>query len=187
LGKEFTKDSLRKNQEGRCGKINTRVVGPNLRLPSLEELNGADITYACATNPDRNLICDNIIANILKQRHPKEYEDFNVPQETIIIKGNFLNMKTDESKPAAYHKLVQSKCGDDNIQYRNGQNIIRVDPCLKLFKGCPIMVSTNDNKNLGAVKGTTAKFMGVKLKKEKKHESGNMEWVQGIHSGSQCH
>jgi hypothetical protein len=29
------------------------------------------------------------------------------------------------------------------------------------------MVSTNDNKNLGAVKGTTAKFLGVKLKKEK--------------------
>jgi hypothetical protein len=35
-------------------KINTRVVGPNLSLPSLEELNGADITYACATNADRN-------------------------------------------------------------------------------------------------------------------------------------
>jgi hypothetical protein len=29
------------------------------------------------------------------------------------------------------------------------------------------MVSTNDNKNLGAVKGTMAKFLGVKLKKEK--------------------
>ena len=29
------------------------------------------------------------------------------------------------------------------------------------------MVSTNDNKNLGAAKGTRAKFLGVKLKKEK--------------------
>jgi hypothetical protein len=29
------------------------------------------------------------------------------------------------------------------------------------------MVSTNENKNLGAVKGTTAKFLGVKLKKGK--------------------
>jgi hypothetical protein len=102
-------------------KISTRVVGPNLSLPSLGELNGADITYACATNADSNLICDNIFANILKQRHPKV---FNVPQETIIIKGNFLNMKTDESKSAAYHKMVQSKCGDDNVQCGNGQNII---------------------------------------------------------------
>ena len=125
------------------------------------------LTYACAANADRNLICDNIFANILKQRHPKEDQDFYVPQETVIIKGNFLNMKTDESKSAAYHKKVQSKCGDDNVQCGNGQSIIQVDPCLKLFKGCPIMVSTNDNKNLGAVKGTTAKFLGVKLKKEK--------------------
>jgi len=70
-------------------RINTRVVGSNLSLPSLEELNGADITYACATNADRNLICDNIFAIILKQRHPKEDEDFNVPQEKIIIKRNF--------------------------------------------------------------------------------------------------
>jgi hypothetical protein len=83
----------------------------NLSLPSLEKLNGADITH-------------------VKQRHPKEDQDFNVPQETIIIKGNFLNMKTDKSKSAAYHKMVQSKCGDDNVQCRNGQNIIQVDPCL---------------------------------------------------------
>jgi hypothetical protein len=148
-------------------KINTRVVGPKLSLPSLERLNGADITYACATNTDRDLICDNIFANILKQRHPKEDEDFNIPQETIIIKGNFLNLNTDEPKSATYHKMVQSKCGDDNMQCGNGQNIIRVDACLNLFKGGPIMVSTNDNKNLGAVKGTMAKSMGVKLKKDK--------------------
>ena len=64
MGREFTKDSLRKNQEGRCGKINTRVVGPNLRLPSLEELNGADITYACATNADRNLQVIRFIAYV---------------------------------------------------------------------------------------------------------------------------
>jgi hypothetical protein len=60
--------------------------------------------------------------------------------------------------------LIQSKCGDDNVQSGNGQNIIRVDPCLKLFHGCPIMISTNDHKKIGAVKGTTAKFKGVKLK-----------------------
>jgi hypothetical protein len=112
-------------------KINTRVFGPNLSLPSLEELNGTDITYVCATNADRNLICDNIFANILKQRHPK---DFMVPQETIIIKGNFLNMKTDESKSAAYHKMIQSKCGDDNVQCGKKQSIIRVDPYLNFLR-----------------------------------------------------
>ncbi len=32
---------------------------------------------------------------------------------------------------------------------------------------CPIMVSTNDHKNLGAIKGTMVKVMGVKLSKDK--------------------
>ncbi len=60
--------------------------------------------------------------------------------------GNFVNLKTKEPKSAVYHKMIQSKCGDDNVQSGNGQNIIRVDPCLKLFHGCPIMISTNDHK-----------------------------------------
>jgi hypothetical protein len=145
-------------------KINTRVLGPNLSLPSLVDLNGASISYACATNADQNLICDNIFANILRQRHPKEHEHFDVPQETIIVKGNFFYFKTNEAKSDMCHKMVQSKCGDDNVQCGNGQNIIQVDPCLKVFYGCPIMVSTNDNKNMGAVKGTTATFKGVMLK-----------------------
>jgi hypothetical protein len=39
-----------------------------------------------------------------------------------------------------------------------------VDPCLKLFDGCPMMVSVNDFKKNGVVKGTTGKFKGVVLK-----------------------
>jgi hypothetical protein len=80
----------------------------------------------------QELICDNIFAIILRQRHPKENEHFDVPQETIIIKGNFATLKTNELKSAIYHKMVQSKCGDDNVQCGNGQNIIWVDPCFKL-------------------------------------------------------
>ncbi len=53
---------------------------------------------------------------------------------------------------------VKWKIRDDNVQSGNGQNIIRVDPCLKLFVGCPIMVSVNDFKKNGIVKGTTVKF-----------------------------
>ena len=111
----------------------------------MEELNGADIPYACATNTDRNLISDNFFVNLLKACHPWENNDFDVPQETIIIKGNIVNLKTNEPKSAMYHKMIQRKCGDDNVQSGNGQNIIWVNPCLKLFHGCPIMISTNDH------------------------------------------
>ena len=133
-GESLQRIHLGRTKKEDVEKINTRVFGPNLSLPSLEELNGADTTYACAINADRNLICDNIFANILKQRHPKEDQDFMVPQETIIIKGNFLNMKTDESKSAAYHKMIQSKCGDDNVQCGKKQSIIRVDPYLNFLR-----------------------------------------------------
>jgi hypothetical protein len=145
-------------------------------------LNGADITYACATTAVRNLISDNIFANLLKAHHPWENDDFKVPQETIIIKGNFVNLKTNDPKSAMYHKMIQSKWGDDNVQSGNGQNIIQVNPCWKLFHGCPIMISTTDHKKIGAVKGTSAKFDGVKLKQGKSSqiELGNRFKVWSI-------
>ena len=148
--------------------INSRVVGENLVLPSFEELHGNDVSYACYTNANRNLISDNIFATILEKRHPKVHETFEIPEQTIIIKGNFSHFKTNGPKSSLYHKLVQSQCGDDNVQSGNGQNIIRVDPFLKLFVGCPIMVSVNDFKKNGVVKETTRKFKGVVLKENKR-------------------
>ncbi len=123
-GKSLQRIHLGKTEKEDVEKINTRVVGPNLSLPTHEELEGADVTYACSTNAERNLISDNIFANILKHQHPRETEDFEVPNQTVIIKGNFENWKSNEPKSSVYHKLVHSKCGDDNVQSGNGQNII---------------------------------------------------------------
>ncbi len=86
--------------------INSRVVGENLALPSFEELHGNDVSYACYTNADKNLISDNIFATILEKRHPKEHETFEIPEQTIIIKGNFNHFKTNEPKCGSNHKLV---------------------------------------------------------------------------------
>jgi hypothetical protein len=147
--------------------INSRVIGENLALPSFEELQGNDVSYACYTNTDRNLISDNIFATILEKHHPKESNTFEIPEQTIIIKGNFSNCKTNDPKLISYHKLVHGQCGDDNVQSGSVQNIIRVDPCLKLFVGCPIMVSVYDFKKNGVVKGTTGKFKGIGLKENK--------------------
>jgi hypothetical protein len=87
-----------------------------------------------------------------------------------IPEQNFSHFKTNEPKSSSYHKLVQSQCGDDNVKSGNGQNIIRVDPCLKLFVGCPIMISVNDFKKNGVVKRTTGKFKGVVLKENKEQK-----------------
>jgi hypothetical protein len=92
---------------------------------------------------------------------------FEIPEQTFIMKGNFSHCKKNEPTSSSYHKLVHGQCGDDNVQSGNGQSIIRVDPCLKLFVGCSIMVSVNDFKKSGVVKETTGKFKGIVLKKNK--------------------
>jgi hypothetical protein len=102
-GKSLQRIHLGKTEKEDVEKINTRVVGPNLSLPTHEELEGADVTYACSTNAERNLISDNIFANILKHQHPRETEDFEVPNQTVIIKGNFENWKSNEPKSSVYH------------------------------------------------------------------------------------
>jgi hypothetical protein len=144
--------------------INSRVIRENLTLPTFDELQGSDVSYACYTNSNRNVISNNIFASILEKWHPKEHETFEIHDQTIIIKGYFSHCKTNEPKSSSHHKLVQNQCGNDNVQSGNGQNIIMVYQCLKLFVGCPIMVSVNDFKKNGVVKGTTGKFKGVVLK-----------------------
>ena len=130
-------------------------------------MNGDDITYACSTNAERNLITDNNFGNILKTHHPKIGESFSIPLQTIIIKGNFGELKTGKPKSSKYHKMIYNKCGDDKVTFGGKQSVSRVDPCLKLYVGCPIMVSTNDQKKSKIVKGTTGIFKGVVLKADK--------------------
>ncbi len=126
--------------------INTRVVGSNLSLPSYEELNGDDITYACSTNAERNLITDNSFGNILKMHHPKIGDSFSVPLQTVIIKGIFGELETGKQKSSKYHNMIYNKCGDDKVTFGGKQSVTRVDPCLKLYVGSPMMVSTNDQE-----------------------------------------
>jgi hypothetical protein len=57
-------------------------------LPSLEELNVADITDACAL---WQYFC-----KYSRKQKRKENEDFDVPLENITMKGNFDSLKTNK-------------------------------------------------------------------------------------------
>jgi hypothetical protein len=52
-------------------------------------------------------------------------------------------------------------CGDDNVGAKNN---IKLDQCLKLIKGCPLMINSNAGKERNLVKGTLGNFVGVQLK-----------------------
>ena len=73
--------------------INTRVIRKDFKLPTFDDLESGDVTYACYTNAKRNLICENIFASILEKRHPKAEKTFDIPQGTLIIKGNFMELQ----------------------------------------------------------------------------------------------
>jgi hypothetical protein len=45
--------------------INSRVIGENLTLPSFDELQGSNVSYACYTNSDRNVISNNTLGTNL--------------------------------------------------------------------------------------------------------------------------
>ncbi len=146
---------------------NKRVVGSNLLLPSYEELNGNDITHACSTNAERNLIKDNNFAKYFENTPSKKGDSFSILLQTMITKGNFIELKTGKPKSSKYHKMIFNKRGDDKATFRGKQSVTRVDPCLKLYVGCPIMVSANDHNKGKIVKGTTRIFKDVALKADK--------------------
>ena len=145
-------------------KINSRVVGNNLKLPSLQELDGKNISYACSTNQQRNIYADKCFLKILQSFHPKKDDiSCDPPPFTIIIKGIFSESKSGLKKSNHFHNLMYNTCGDDDVE-TTGQYKKKVDPCLKLYLGCDLMVSDGHDQSMGYVKGTTARFVGIVLK-----------------------
>jgi len=51
-------------------------------------------------------------------------------------------------------------CGNKNISEGN----TKIDPCLKLIRGSPLMINSNTEKARKLCKGTTGNFVGVRWK-----------------------
>jgi hypothetical protein len=139
--------------------FNTRVVGTNgLKIPTRDELNGECISYCCKTNRMRNVVSDSNFMNILNSYHPKQGNTECAPNHTIIIKGVIADADG-TIRSDFFHNGVFNECGDADIKASGTE---KVDSCLKLYVGCPIMVSISDFKSThGVVKGSTGKFSSV--------------------------
>ena len=143
--------------------INSRLVSKSLLLPTIEELQGRQISYACSTNKERNIYSDKCFLEILQCYHPKQNDiEKEAPLHSVIIKGLLRETHSDLRKSLQFHYLIYNLCGDDNVE-TVGQYKRKVDPCLKLYSGCKIMVSDGHDPSVGYVKGTTATFAGLVL------------------------
>jgi hypothetical protein len=144
--------------------LDTRVIGNDLSLPVTQPSDENVLSYVCPTNAQRNRITDNNFEDLVRRTHPVATSNVAAPDFTVIIKGIFRGKKGASEKSDQFHRLIYNNCGDDNVTMSGGNG--RVDPCLKLYYGSPIMVSDFKDIKVGVVKGVKGKFVGLVLKKD---------------------
>ena len=136
--------------------INTKVVTvhKSRHLPK-------DLRYATYFNRDRDAI-----NMALFEEHCTRLRCHNLSnRDTLIVLADKLEAKTSHGSYDPFHnqKIFWENCGEDDIKFpkeRNG----RMDPLLKLYKGCQLMLVFNNNVRCGEANGTTVTLISVSLK-----------------------
>ena len=136
--------------------INTKVVTVHKRR-NLPE----DLRYATYFNRDRDAI-----KTPLFEERCTSLRCHNVsPSDTLIVLADKLEAKTSHGTYEPFHnrKLFWENCGEDDIKFPKKHNG-RMDPLLKLYKGCQLMLVFNNNVRRGEANGTTVTLVSVCLK-----------------------
>ena len=136
--------------------INTKVVTvhKSRHLPK-------DLRYATYFNRDRDAI-----NTALFEERCTRLRCHNVStRDTLIVLANKLEAKTSHDTYEPFHnrKIFWENCGEDDIKFPKEQ-YGRMDPLLKLYKGCQLMLVFNNNVRRGEANGTTVTLISVCLK-----------------------
>ena len=146
--------------------INTRVVKckdnelpPNLR-------------YATYYNSDR----DAINSALFEQRCRDTINRFGDAKDCLLIFSDDIRMRT---SPKIYKKLRNrghfwNNCTESNIKTKV-PNDTKIDPVLKLYKGCSVMLPTNIDVKNGQANGTRASIKRIVLKRNNVASTVNYE------------
>ena len=136
--------------------INTKVVSGNIsiHLPK-------DIRYMTYFNRDRDAI-----NMVLFEEHCARLRFHNVStRDTLIILADKLAAKPSHGNYEPFHhqKIFWENCGEDDIKVPREHNG-RMDPLLKLYKACQLMMVFNNNVRHGEANGTTVTLISICLK-----------------------
>jgi hypothetical protein len=137
----------------------------NSRIPEDDTIIPEDVRYATYFNADR----DAINSAIFQERVEQIYNEKKNTNGFIIVFSDHLKFRNSDKKYVSFrrHKLFWEHCGEDDINMdRRG----RMDPVLKLYQGCRVMLPTNTNVDAGLANGTQARIQKVVLKA---NESGS--------------
>ena len=136
--------------------INTKVVTvhKSRHLPK-------DLRYATYFNRDRDAIITALFEECCTRLRCHNVST----RDTLIVLGDKLEAKTSHGTYEPFHnrKIFWENCGEDDIKFpkeRNG----RMDPLLKLYKGCQLMLVFNNNVRRGEANGTTVTLISICLK-----------------------
>ena len=86
--------------------------------------------------------------------------------DAIMIFSDSLQVKNSAQKYIPFHnsRSFWENCGEDNVKPPAGAS--RMDPVLRLYHGCRVMLPTNENVQDGKANGSQAIFQKVVLKPE---------------------
>ena len=137
-------------------KINERVVSfAKADIPD-------NVKYVTNTNKERDAINT---ALFMKHCEQNEGSDKTPPNDALLILSDQIQIKNGQGELIDYTapKNFWETCGEDcvSFSYKSSE---RVDPVLKLFKGCPVMLTKNTDVKKAIANGTRATVEKVVLK-----------------------
>jgi hypothetical protein len=130
--------------------VNERVLPSGVPPPD-------NIAYASYTNKERDSINT---ASFLKQAQTNNSSNDQSTKSLIILLDNLEVMFDNEYKKPASPRQFYEFCGENDIELNSG----RLDPMLKVYSHCLLMLTVNKNIIQGQANGTEVRLVQVVLK-----------------------
>jgi hypothetical protein len=148
-------------------KVNERVVDNNGELPD-------DIKYATFFNRDR----DAINTALFEERCKMMYEKTGNVNDSMMIFSDDLLVQSSKKTFVKFgaRSSFWTNCSEDDVKLAQGKG--RMDPLLKIYKGCRVMLPANMKVKEGQANGTQATVEKIVLK-EGQHV-GQVRICEGI-------
>jgi PIF1-like helicase len=151
------------------GQLLQRIRDGNVTSVDIESINNhllkntiipQTVRYATYFNVDR----DSINAAIFHERLKAYYTTYNSATEFLLIFSDNIYIQDSSKVYKHFNKpnIFWEKFGENDIKMPNGTG--RMDPVLKLYYGCSVMLPTNINVAIGQANGTQATVEKVVLK-----------------------
>lgn len=155
----------------------SRVVdGVNVKLPNI-----AETKFATFHNKNKCDYNDAVFLSYLKEHH-SDCNKNDIPKTAIVIKQTPSWTKSKQLLSFGQRKTLFENCSDADVVDAHGSR--HCDPMLKLYYGCQMMGTSNDDVRNGVSNGTTCVFKKVVFKEGKRPTPMKLNnlWVYAIDS-----